>query len=174
MLIGDAGDDFLFGNEGNDLILGLDGNDVAYGQAGDDTIFGGLGNDSLYGNTGNRCDSGREGPFRPIHSVPIAMPDDGNDLIAGGAEDFDVIDGGNGNNFLDAGDDGIREMVVAGSGNDVGYPHDNSGTGPNGHSDKMALDGGRNLIIPVGALVIPPSPSEPFYGSAGITPPMSA
>jgi Ca2+-binding RTX toxin-like protein len=164
-LSGDDGDDFLFGNDGDDLIFGNDGNDVAYGQNGNDTIYGGLGNDSLYGNDGDDLIHGGNGPFRPIHTPPPPGPDDGNDLIAGG-NGFDIIDGGSGNNFLDAGNDNIRETVLGGRGNDVGWRHDNNGR----NRDAMALDGGHNRVIGIGALEIPNSPDEPPCDSANITP----
>jgi Ca2+-binding RTX toxin-like protein len=147
-MIGGAGDDVIAGSmsitDGNDSIFGQDGNDTLWGGAGNDQIYGSFGDDTMLGGTPLTANV--------LHSVRNRnLPNDGNDTMLGG-DGFDQVDGGNGNNVLDAGDDGIRETVLAGTGNDIGYNH--MYTDPTTY-DILALDGGRNTKYHNGGLVEP-------------------
>jgi Ca2+-binding RTX toxin-like protein len=92
---GTALGDNLYGTIGNDIINGLDGNDFILGGAGPDTIFGGNGDDILIG--GAQIDT--------IHG------DDGNDNIQ--VYSGDTGWGGNGDDGLQALDDGFNNGVYA-------------------------------------------------------------
>jgi Ca2+-binding RTX toxin-like protein len=181
---GSFGDDYLYGGEGSDSMVGGEGNDFVSGEAGNDFLWGLAGNDTLWGGDGDDLMYGGLGDDVMLGGTPAtanvvhqprdpSLPSDGNDTMLGG-DGFDIVDGGNGNNMLDAGDDGIRETILGGTGNDFGYVH----TGTSGHAvgDVAALDGGYNHIFKVGGLieVDPPAevcayttfviPSSAFYG----------
>lgn len=150
-MIGGAGDDIIAGSlsitDGNDAIFGQDGNDTLWGGVGNDQMYGGIGDDTMLGGTPLTANV--------LHSVRNPnLPNDGNDTMLGG-EGFDQVDGGNGNNVLDAGDDGIRETVLAGTGNDIGYNH--MYTDPTTY-DILALDGGHNTKYHRGGLTEPEVP----------------
>jgi Ca2+-binding RTX toxin-like protein len=149
LIVGGAGDDTLLGGAGDDFIFGQDGNDSIEGGLGHDLLYGGAGDDTILGGTPET----RNTP----HSVRNPnLPLDGNDLILGGAGN-DRIDGGNGNNLLDAGDDGVREVVLGGLGRDKAYSH---AAADHATADRLALDGGFNHKFSQGALEEPPLPDE--------------
>jgi RTX calcium-binding nonapeptide repeat (4 copies) len=89
---GGPGNDTITATGGADSIRGASGNDVLSAGAGDDRIDGGAGNDIISG--------GR-----------------GNDIISGGAGD-NVIRGGPGNDLISS-NDGSREVVDCGPGDDI-------------------------------------------------------
>jgi Ca2+-binding RTX toxin-like protein len=160
VLHNDAGNDSMVGGDGADFISGSmaanDGNDVMFGQAGNDTLWGGAGGDMLYGGDDNDDILGGTPLTANTVHVPRnpTLPIDGNDTILGG-EGFDLVDGGNGNNLMDAGDDGIRETVLGGAGNDMAYNH--MKTDPLTY-DILALDGGFNHKFHDGFLLEPEVP----------------
>lgn len=89
---GMAGNDTLLGGSNHDVLDGGKGNDRLYGRAGNDVLLGGDGVDYLYGMNGN-------------------------DILRGG-KDRDVLFGGLGNDLLDGMDDGAKDILVGGGGND--------------------------------------------------------
>lgn len=150
-IFGGVGDDSIYGGNDADLIFGEEGNDTILGGAGNDLIYGGAGNDELYGGTLDTANI-MHMPRNPN------LPSDGNDTIFG-ADGFDRVDGGNGDNLLDAGDDGIVETVLAGPGNDMMYSHKMSARGFSARvADRAALDGGFNHDLCRGYLVQPMIP----------------
>ncbi|MBI1324707.1 hypothetical protein GC170_16190 [bacterium] len=165
----DNGADKFVGGTGDDMIAGAlvdtngaivpDGNDVAFGQEGNDTIYGGAGGDMLYGGDGDDVILGGTPLTANTMHAPRDpyLPGDGNDTIYGGMG-FDSVDGGNDNNLLDAGDDGIRETILGGTGNDMAYTH--QATDPVNY-DLTALDGGFNHVFKDGGLLEPPVPAIP-------------
>ncbi|MFO0909412.1 MAG: hypothetical protein U0794_13850 [Isosphaeraceae bacterium] len=154
-----AGNDSVVGGEGDDSILGGDGDDLLHGDFGNDTILGGFGNDAIYGEDGNDyLLGGTYDTANVLHAVrPPAYPSDGDDLVSGGYGN-DRVDGGNGNNLLDAGDDGIRETILGGRGNDYAFTHANHDS----YRDLAALDGGHNKVFkdPNGGITDPGIPTE--------------
>jgi Ca2+-binding RTX toxin-like protein len=166
-LWGSAGDDSILGGLGADSIVGGDGADVLLGEAGDDVMFGQAGNDTLWGGDGNDLMYGGEGDDTMLGGSPLtanvvhqprdpSLPSDGDDTMLGG-NGFDQVDGGNGNNLMDAGNDGIRETVLGGVGNDIIFSHLALGRR---QADTPALDGGYNRDYHRGELVEPPIPME--------------
>ena len=75
-LKGDDGDNRLSGGKGNDTLNGGEGNDILYGGEGNDTLKGGKGNDTLKG----------------------------TDVISGGANTDDLLEGGAGADLFVLGD----------------------------------------------------------------------
>ncbi|MBI3462072.1 MAG: hypothetical protein HY000_03295, partial [Planctomycetes bacterium] len=157
-VVGDAGNDSLFGGAGNDLVLGGqdddqlnggEGHDSLYGGAGaalllgkngNDSILGNLGDDSLYGGGGDDWLHGGNG--ESPRSIPRGSPSDGDDWISG-ANGFDHVDGGNGNNVMDAGADGWRETLYGADGDDMGYSHARD----RAVRDVLLLDAGENVNV---------------------------
>ncbi len=160
----DAGNDSMIGGLGDDVIAGAlvdaagklvnDGNDVMFGQEGNDTMWGGAGGDMIYGGEGNDVMlGGTPLTANTLHAPRNGkLPNDGNDTMFGG-NGFDKVDGGNNNNLLDAGNDGIRETVLGGKGNDMGYRHILQDPV---NYDILALDGGFNHKFCDGGLEEPP------------------
>jgi Ca2+-binding RTX toxin-like protein len=163
----EPGNDSMIGGLGDDLIAGAlvdsagkpvnDGNDVMFGQEGNDTIWGGAGGDMIYGGDGNDVMlGGIPLTANTLHAPRNGkLPNDGNDTMFGG-NGFDKVDGGNNNNLLDAGNDGIRETVLGGKGNDMGYNHTLQDSV---NFDVLALDGGFNHKFCDGGLEEPPVPT---------------
>ncbi len=156
-IAGGNGNDTLVGGDGNDAMNGGDGNDLLFGDNGNDTLLGGLGNDILYGGEGNDYLHGGTGIPNIPHTVrDPSLPNDGDDVLVGG-NGADSLDGGNGNNILDAGDDGIAETVLAGTGNDIAFGHWDH----DGNRDVFGLDGGSNRVYVQGGIsdLTPAAPS---------------
>ena len=163
----DPGNDSMVGGAGDDFIAGAlvdsagkpvsDGNDVMFGQAGNDTMWGGAGGDMIYGGEGDDVMLGGTPLTANTLHAPRdpKLPNDGNDTMFGG-NGFDKMDGGNNNNLLDAGNDGIRETVLGGLGNDMGYRHFLQDPV---NYDILALDGGFNHKFCDGGLEEPPAPA---------------
>jgi len=163
----EPGNDSMIGGLGDDLIAGAlvdaagkpvnDGNDVMFGQEGNDTIWGGAGGDMIYGGEGDDVMlGGTPLTANTLHAPRNGkLPNDGNDTMFGG-NGFDKVDGGNNNNLLDAGNDGIRETVLGGKGNDMGYNHTLQDSV---NFDVLALDGGFNHKFCDGGLEEPPVPA---------------
>ncbi|MES2711060.1 MAG: calcium-binding protein [Pseudomonadota bacterium] len=95
-LSGDSGNDILYGVEGNDLLLGDAGVDFVAGGNGSDTLAGGTGADNLFGEGGSDSLVGG-----PDFVTDILTGGDGDDTLdgAGGLGDYDLMDGGAGNDL---------------------------------------------------------------------------
>jgi Ca2+-binding RTX toxin-like protein len=128
-LVGGDGDDYISGGDGNDTISGGTDNDSLYGDAGSDTILGGDGNDLIFGGDdadpvlrggiGNDKISGGEG-------ADVLRGDEGDDILCAdflamlnSEADVDDLDGGPGEDCLDAGGGGGGQVVDCG-----GQPRD--------------------------------------------------
>lgn len=134
-LSGGAGADYLYGGAGDDTLDGGDGNDVLYGEAGNDSLSGGAGMDYLYGGAGDDTLNGGEGP-------DALYGQDGNDLLIGGPGFFtDILVGGPGDDTLDGASGlGDYDLMDGGPGNDVYYvdtPADLTFEAPNGGIDTV-------------------------------------
>ncbi|MEO0939724.1 MAG: cadherin-like domain-containing protein [Pseudomonadota bacterium] len=144
-VIGGTGDDVIDGGIDDDEITGDEGNDRIVGGEGEDTIEGGIGNDTIF--AGNDPDLGldqlniEDDGSNPIFG-PDLRPDNGRDLVFGGAgddvifgaDDDDVLFGEDGNDFIDGeidddtidggiGDDTLlggqgRDSIIGGAGDD--------------------------------------------------------
>jgi Ca2+-binding RTX toxin-like protein len=142
-ILGTDGDDVLVGTAGDDRINGLGGNDVIRGMEGADQICGGLGNDEIYGGPG---DDRLVGDFLANNETPgndTIYGEDGDDIILGDVVDAgplavsggsDVIDGGNGADFIKGDSLGFT------SGADERYGGDDTIFGGSG-ADFVAGDG---------------------------------
>jgi Ca2+-binding RTX toxin-like protein len=116
----DVGDDSIFGNGGNDRLAGGEGNDTLLGGDGDDILFGDNGDDVLKGGPGN--DAMQSGPG---FGGDLMLGGDGNDFMVG-SDDGNEFFGGPGNDFVV---DGAQraEAIVGGEGDDwidAGDGHD--------------------------------------------------
>ena len=126
--------DLAFGGEGDDIIDGGFDDDTISGDAGDDTLIGGEGNDTILGGDGDDSIVGGIGlPDDPINIPddgsgpfgPDLRPDNGRDLLDGGAgddiilgeDDDDTLLGGEGDDFLDGGID--DDSLEGGAGEDT-------------------------------------------------------
>jgi Ca2+-binding RTX toxin-like protein len=101
---GTSGADTLNGTSAADTISGLGGADLLYGKGGNDKISGGGGNDFLFGGAGNDTLDGGAG----------------NDVFigAGGADDF-IIRKNQGEDTIDAFQDGLDEIRFIAQGGDT-------------------------------------------------------
>jgi Ca2+-binding RTX toxin-like protein len=126
-ITGTSGTDFISALGGKDRVSGLAGNDFIDGYGGNDVIYGGPDGD---GNTGDTIS-----PF--------------SDLNLEGAEDSDVVYGGDGDDFIDAAandvpDESLASPVdrsIGGDGNDRIYTAD-------GNVDKINCGkGGGDLVV---------------------------
>jgi Tol biopolymer transport system component len=108
---GTPNDDFLRGTPGRDFLYGEDGNDRLFGEGRADILRGGTGNDYLDGGPGR--DTLIDGP--------------GNDRVLGGDENdhfllergSDRVSGGKGDDLIEAGIDGRRDLISCGRGRDT-------------------------------------------------------
>jgi Ca2+-binding RTX toxin-like protein len=123
-IFGETGDDTLYGNEGIDYIVGGDGNDLIYGGNGADALYGGAGDDHLIGHREYIRDqiTGLD-TVQSDFSTDILVGGDGNDILDGasGLGDYDLMDGGAGDDayYVDTPADLTFEAV--GSGADTVY-----------------------------------------------------
>jgi Ca2+-binding RTX toxin-like protein len=125
--------DRLYGGAGGDRVLGGDGDDRLYGASvfdgsGDlgDRIEAGGGNDRVIGDRGGDVIEGEGGAdlivggrdgdtIRAGPGADIVRGEGGNDeLVGNGGEDR--LDGGRSNDFANACDDGVRDIVIGGPG----------------------------------------------------------
>lgn len=133
-LYGDAGDDKLYGDSENDRLVGGEGNDELDGGSGDDTIEDGSGNNVLRGGDGD---------------------DTLNTSYSSGANVFNQLDGGAGNDKIYAGG---SDDVIGGDGDDTihystrsGYSRDATVSGGNGSDNfNVYFDNVNNIINLVG------------------------
>lgn len=130
----------LTGNSGRNLLDGRNGNDMLYGLGGNDTMWGGAGNDLLDGGTG--------------------------DDVIGGGIGTDTLFGGLGNDTLYAGNDGDKDWLSGGAGDDVYWINgtaqdviqENAGEG----IDTVFIQGNGQLAANVENLVVQEGGSSPF------------
>lgn len=110
---GNAGSNLLIGGAGDDVLSGHAGIDALFGESGDDTLLGGDGIDYLVGGSGNDTLDGEA-------SADALYGEDGNDTLLGGA-DFvtDILVGGDGDDLLDGASGlGDYDLMDGGAGND--------------------------------------------------------
>ncbi len=130
-LLGGSGNDIQYGGGGNDVISGGDGNDRLYGQSGADELRGGEGDDIIYADGQDTVVDGGEGSDRVIVQGGIDFEIDQS------ASSVERVDGGFGNDSLDA--SGMTDRVtqlgnagddtlVGGSGNDSQHGGDGNDT----------------------------------------------
>ncbi len=129
LVIAGAGDDQAWGGAGNDSLFGQDGADHLYGEAGVDYLVGGNGDDVLDGGA----------------DADALYGEDGNDTLVGGS-DFttDILVGGAGDDIL-FGNSGLGDydLMDGGSGNDryvVDTPADLTFEAANGGVDTVFAD----------------------------------
>jgi len=136
VLIGGAGNDYLFGNVGDDSLYGGEGDDRLFGEAGDDQLFGGDGNDFLRDDSGsNTLDGGA-----------------GDDILFGRGEN--TLIGGDGIDTVYYAD---SEEIVAGLSADPVWVDLNSGT--------SNIDGANQVISGIENVVGTQRP-DVIYGDA--------
>jgi len=86
------GNDFIDGGSGQDQLFGGAGNDLLIGGRGDDTLVGGVGNDSFSGGYGN--------DILTLSGGDRAFGNDQDDIFIVSDGQFQLIDGGNGQDSL--------------------------------------------------------------------------
>lgn len=149
---GGAGEDNLSTGDGEDTLLGYAGNDTIEGKGGADTLIGGAGNDALYGGEGNDLLIGSAGSdtlsggkgddtYFIYDSDDIVeggggfdkvqvVDDSGINLTIGAWTSVERINGGEGNDMIDARslDSGVilngrggDDIMIGGSGGDTFY-----------------------------------------------------
>lgn len=146
LLYGDDGNDKIFGNNGSDRMFGGTGRDNLLGGDGDDTLSGEHGNDLLIGEGGNdNLDGG--GDFDRVCAIANAnftITDSSIDSSVTGTDqianiDLIQIDGGSGNNRIDAIGATIPVSLFGGAGDDTLI----GGSG----ADVLIGDAGDDLLV---------------------------
>ncbi|GJL91587.1 cadherin domain-containing protein [Hyphococcus sp.] len=141
---GGEGNDVIRGRGGDDVISGGDGNDNIAGNAGADQLYGGAGDDLIYADSDDTVIDGGEGTDRVI------VQGDGDFSIDMAASDVERVDGGGGNDAIDASSatEAVRQygnagddVLTGGSGNDIqrGGDGDDVISGGDGNDN---IDGG--------------------------------
>lgn len=97
VLLGGAGNDWLYGGEFDDILDGGLDNDLLFGDSESDTLIGGGGNDKLYGDSG--------------------LSSTGTPNIQAQYHGSDYLDGGDGADYLEG--DGGADQLFGGIGDDV-------------------------------------------------------
>lgn len=138
-ITGSANTDTVYAGSGADTVAGLAGNDRLEGQGGDDTLTGGEGSDTLLGGDGfdtasyrdrargvqvtldDKADDGSEseGDLVVVESV---LGGSGPDKLYGSVQAGEVLDGGDGDDFIslvDEGTDSPPDLAVCGPGADI-------------------------------------------------------
>jgi len=178
---GGPGSDLVEGEQGNDTVNGGAGDgDVVQGNQGDDTLDGGAGNDDvIFGGTGNDKINGGPGEHdiadyqgigggvtinladqtvtgaegEHLEGIEDAIGGSGNDTIIGSPETANRLDGGPGNDHLEAA--GTGDAAFGGPGGDQctgGFAAETS-CGPAGGATGLAveiyesIDGQSTLIL---------------------------
>jgi Ca2+-binding RTX toxin-like protein len=114
LLRGNDADNLLLGGAGDDVLIGRGGNDSLFGEGEDDTLSGGDGIDYLVGGTGNDWLLG-------LADADALYGEDGDDLLDGG-DTFhtDILVGGAGNDTLDGASGlGDYDLMDGGAGDDI-------------------------------------------------------
>ncbi|XLZ71352.1 DUF4214 domain-containing protein [Massilia sp. SR12] len=111
------GADQLEGGDGDDRLSGGAGNDSLDGGAGADQLTGGTGNDRLAGGSGNDILDGGDGndELSDNGGFNILRGSDGNDSLTDSGSGASLLEGGAGNDMLQASGSGIYR---GGEGND--------------------------------------------------------
>ncbi len=134
-VVGDVSFNFLNGEEGNDTLIGGDGGDHMLGGYGNDVLYGNGGGDVMAGEHGNDLLYGGEGDDRLVDFLEAGLTDNdwnlldggnGNDTLIGGngidymfgGAGLDYLDGKGGNDDLRGGIDGFNDIVIGGTGKD--------------------------------------------------------
>lgn len=111
VLAGKGGDDILEGGAGADRIDGGAGDDVVFAGSGADEMLGGAGDDILFGDGGNDVIDGGAG-------ADLIFGDAGNDTIIlgdlGDLDDWEEIDGGDGEDTLSIAGSGALDLAYHG------------------------------------------------------------
>jgi len=152
LLLGGAGDDWLFGNGGNDLLDGGADNDVAFGDDGDDELVGAAGDDALSGDDLDDPDDPDSGLSGSLHGKDSLDGGDGNDSLWGNGG-ADTLLGGAGDDAL-SGDDGKTpapyhgaDFLDGGSGKDTLWGNGGNDTLLGGlDADKLQGGDGADLL----------------------------
>lgn len=112
------GNDMIFGEDGNDWLFGLFGTDYLVGGNGHDLIYGGPDADAIYGGDGDDELQGGEDFF-----TDIIVGGAGNDVLEGqsGLGDYDLMDGGSGNDTYLVDTPADLTFEAAGGGTDSVY-----------------------------------------------------
>jgi hypothetical protein len=123
--VGNALANTMIGNDGSNLLLGGGGDDAINGGGGDDSIFGEAGNDGLLGDDGIDYLVGGAGndELWGLNDADALYGEDGDDYLVGG-DDFatDILVGGAGNDFLEGASGlGDYDLMDGGAGDDVYY-----------------------------------------------------
>jgi Ca2+-binding RTX toxin-like protein len=121
--VGNAADNSITGNEGKNLLIGGGGNDTIFGGAGIDSLFGEAGNDTLNGDAGIDYLVGGAGndTLNGNGDADALYGEDGDDTLIGGSDfQTDILVGGNGNDTLDGASGlGDYDLIDGGAGNDA-------------------------------------------------------
>ncbi|MGH1578849.1 calcium-binding protein [Planktotalea sp.] len=126
---GGAGDDSIHGGLGNDLLDGGVNNDWILGGSGADTIVGGSGDDFLAGDDGDDViDTGL--------GINTVYAGEGDDTITSEGS-WSQLNGGDGQDWIEATNTGYRSNLLGGDGNDVLIARN---TNPAAHLDGGAGD----------------------------------
>jgi Ca2+-binding RTX toxin-like protein len=134
-IFGQDGADQLFGDNGVDYVVGGDGNDLIYGGADADALYGGAGDDYIDADTvevqlgahpGIPSDLADIGPAPSDGSyfvTDILVGGDGNDTLVGasGRGDYDLMDGGSGNDIYYVDTPADLTFEAGGGGTDTVY-----------------------------------------------------
>ncbi len=135
IVLGGAGRDNVRGGDGDDVVEGGDGNDTIRGDAGADELRGGAGNDLIFADGDDTVVEGGEGTDRVI------VQGDGDfsiDMTAGGVE---RVDGGAGNDVMDATGMSDRARQYGNAGDDTLIGGDNRDDQRGGAGNDI-IDGG--------------------------------
>jgi len=155
ILTGGAGDDIQRGGAGDDVISGGDGNDDIAGNAGADQLYGGAGDDVIRADGDDTVVDGGEGSDRVI------VQGDGDFAIDMAASSVERVDGGAGNDAVDASGmtDGVRQYGNAGDDVLTGGSGDDIQRGGDGDDVISGGDGNDDIAGNAGA--------DQLYGGAG-------
>ncbi len=154
MLFGGAGRDTVNGGAGNDTVDGGDGRDNLRGGAGDDIVEGGAGNDTIRGDAGAdelRGGAGNDRIFADSDDTVVEGGDGNDRVIVQGDGDFSIdmtgagverVDGGGGNDTLDATGMSGRAQQFGNDGDDTLIGGDGRDTQRGGDGDDIIFGGG--------------------------------
>ncbi|MGD9649555.1 MAG: calcium-binding protein [Dongiaceae bacterium] len=165
---GGAGDDIIATGDGNDTIDGGDGDDYLYGAAGHNTILGGNGSDFIYYSSSSSTTITQAMTFgstgvtqNVVLNFSTSLYDGGNEVdnLQGTAGDdyisynvigfaarilnFEVIDGGEGNDYVDMSAYSQGITLYGGGGHDtvIGSSADDALVGDGGNDHLMGGEG---------------------------------
>ncbi len=147
----------ITGNSGANLLIGLDGNDTVSGGSGNDALFGLAGFDVLNGDAGIdylAAGDGSDTLDGGAHADAL-YGEDGDDSLVGGASfDTDILVGGTGRDTLNGASGlGDYDLMDGGSGDDLYFvdtPADLTFEAADGGTDRVVADivGGGYYLYP--------------------------